>query len=211
MVEFQAFPKVPRLTRDCVITEKLDGTNASVTIILADRMVDTTNTTAWVVTPAGVHQIFAGSRKRFITPNSEGNKTDNFGFAAWVKENATELVELGPGTHYGEWWGRGIQRNYGLKEKRFSLFNTGRWIDAREAFFPDETREQAPKCCHIVPILYEGVFDTDHIKRTLVALSMSGSNAAPGFYDPEGIMIYHTAARQIFKKTFDGDAQGKGE
>ena len=30
MEEFVGFPKIPRLTRDCVITEKLDGTNASI-------------------------------------------------------------------------------------------------------------------------------------------------------------------------------------
>ena len=30
--EFQTFNKIPRLSRDCVITEKLDGTNAQILI-----------------------------------------------------------------------------------------------------------------------------------------------------------------------------------
>lgn len=32
LLEFEAFQKIPRLRRDCVITEKLDGTNAQVHI-----------------------------------------------------------------------------------------------------------------------------------------------------------------------------------
>jgi hypothetical protein len=31
-MEFEAFPKIPRLKRDMVITEKIDGTNACVLI-----------------------------------------------------------------------------------------------------------------------------------------------------------------------------------
>jgi hypothetical protein len=37
----------------------------------------------------------------------------------------------------------------------------------------------------------------------------NGSYAAPGFMDPEGIMIYHTAAGQFFKKTLVDDEAGK--
>jgi len=47
--EFLPFGKIPRLLRDIIITEKLDGTNASVTI-----------------TEEG--EIYAGSRNRYITP-----------------------------------------------------------------------------------------------------------------------------------------------
>lgn len=80
---FRAWPKTPRLFRDMVITEKIDGTNAAV--IVADG------------------KLYAQSRKRIITPDD-----DNFGFASWVAEHP-ELVELGEGYHYGEWWGKGIQ------------------------------------------------------------------------------------------------------
>ena len=31
-MEFEEFPKVPRLSRGCVITEKIDGTNAQVMV-----------------------------------------------------------------------------------------------------------------------------------------------------------------------------------
>lgn len=30
--EFKPFPKMPRLSRECIITEKIDGTNASILI-----------------------------------------------------------------------------------------------------------------------------------------------------------------------------------
>ena len=39
-------------------------------------------------------------------------------------------------------------------------------------------------------------------------LKERGSQAAPGFMDPEGIIVYHTAANQYFKQTFDFD-EGK--
>src|SRR6478609_4562760 len=117
MPEFQEFPKMPRLSREVIITEKIDGTNAQV-----------------LITPEG--EIHAGSRTRWITPES-----DNFGFAAWVRDNREQLLQLGPGRHFGEWWGSGIQRRYGLTEKRFSLFNVKRWGESR------------PACCHVVPVL----------------------------------------------------------
>lgn len=100
-MEFVPFNKIPRLSRDMVITEKIDGTNA--TIFIDDDCV--TMRTA--------------SRKKWITPED-----DNYGFARWAQSNKEELLTLGPGWHRGEWWGQKIQRTYGLTEKRFSLFNT---------------------------------------------------------------------------------------
>lgn len=110
MIDFQPFPKIPRLRRRVVVTEKIDGTNACV----------------WVDDTATI--VRAGSRNKWIDP-----KADNYGFAGWVEKNAAELLRLGPGFHYGEWWGAGIQRRYDLSEKRFSLFNVGRWNDAATA------------------------------------------------------------------------------
>ena len=40
-------------------------------------------------------------------------------------------------------------------------------------------------------------------------LRTSGSRAAPGFMKPEGVVIYHEAARQMFKMTIEGDEAGK--
>lgn len=173
MIEFTPFPKIARLSRDMVVTEKLNGTNASVHI--------------------GEDGTFlTGSRTRWITPES-----DNFGFSRWAHEHKDELMQLGPGTHFGEWWGQGIQCGYGLKEKRFSLFNTSRWTGAH------------PSCCHVVPILYTGPFDTTEIVAQMALLAHEGSKAAPGFMRPEGIVIYHAHSNTLFKKTFEGDETGK--
>jgi len=173
---FEAFPSISRLSRECIVTEKLDGTNAQV-----------------VVTEDG--NVFAGSRTRWITPEE-----DNYGFARWVKEHEEELrVGLGFGQHFGEWWGSGIQRTYGLKEKRFSLFNVSRWTD-----------DVRPECCGVVPTLYTGIFDTLQIDNQLYMLRDEGSKAAPGFMKPEGIVIYHVPSRQLFKKTLDKNDAHKG-
>lgn len=32
MIEFKGFPKMARLSRECIITEKIDGTNAQICI-----------------------------------------------------------------------------------------------------------------------------------------------------------------------------------
>lgn len=113
-------------------------------------------------------------------------------------------MKLGPGHHFGEWWGKGIQRNYARTEKIFSLFNTLRW-----------TKVAPPPCCSIVPILYQGPFEDygvmKGVKLALAALTAGGSYAAPGFMKPEGIMIYHHSARVYMKKTFEKDEKGKGE
>ena len=112
LAEFMAFPSIKRLTRGCIITEKIDGTNAQVCI-------DVDGT------------VRAGSRNRWLTPGD-----DNFGFASWVKLHEDDLRQLGTGRHFGEWWGSGIQRRYGLAEKRFSLFRTPSTL---------------PACCSVVP------------------------------------------------------------
>jgi hypothetical protein len=189
-------PKTPRLSREIVITEKIDGTNASV----------------YIPPPEEAHlfarKVLAGSRTRWIEPGD-----DNFGFAAWVEANWEELLQLGPGQHFGEWWGRGIQRGYDLAERRFSLFNVGRWWGWRDAegtfSVPPEGMERAPACCHVVPVLWRGPFSLDQVESALYRLIVQGSTAAPGFRDPEGVMVYHTAAGQLFKKTLLGDEEGK--
>jgi len=69
--------------------------------------------------------------------------------------------------------------------------------------------EIRPRCCHVVPKLYEGIFDTEIIYRTLSDLKVFGSIASPGFIKPEGIIIYHTAANIMFKKTIEKDEEHK--
>lgn len=184
-MDFVGFPKIARYSRDCVISEKIDGTNGQIYIPALDSI------------DAGLGGPFlVGSRSRWITP-----ECDNYGFAKWAYDHFEELLKFGPGRHFGEWWGQGIQRGYGLKEKRFSLFNVHRWIDPLVR----------PACCHVVPTLSWGEFTTDHIERTLRLLKLDDSFAAPGFMNPEGIVIYHMAGNLLFKKTFMGDEGGKGE
>lgn len=206
MIEF--FPKVPRLNREIVVTEKIDGTNAGIVITPATFDADTGT---WEGAPHsgswwmdGGLWMTAISRNRVLDPRVKG--ADNYGFAAWAYEHTDELVALGPGTHHGEWWGLGIQRGYGLHERRFSLFHAGRWIDHR--IYPGEPvygNELAPACCHVVPILYTGKFSEAAIESTLRYLKCFGSFAEPAFADPEGVVIYHTAARQLFKRTFNDE------
>jgi len=170
---FEEFPKIARLSREIVVTEKIDGTNAQVAV-------DHDGT------------VRAGSRNRWISPEN-----DNFGFARWVKENEALLREtLGVGRHYGEWFGAGIQRGYGLKEKRFALFNVSRWADVKPPLYS-------------VPILYRGPFSTDAIDDELACLAELGSEAASGFKPAEGVVIYHVAGNVYFKKTLVGDDSPK--
>lgn len=177
-IEYVPFPKIARFSRDVIVTEKIDGTNACVYI-------DDTG-----------ENVYAASRTRWITPEA-----DNAGFARWVQENRDELLKLGPGSHFGEWWGKGIQCGYGLQEKRFSLFNVSRWSD-------DATR---PACCGAVPTLWKGNFDDCPIKDLLESLRINGSVAAPGFPDPEGIVVFHVASGQLFKKTLKKDEAPKSQ
>lgn len=189
--EFRPFQKIARLVRDMVITEKIDGTNGVIYIPEVGDYVD------------GVEQVRAGSRSRWLSTDKKG---DNFGFAAWVNDNREALVTaLGPGYHYGEWWGAGIQRRYGLSEKSFSLFNPYRYVQS-EAFL-----QTAPAEVRLVPVLYEGPFDLMKVDQYLERLRVFGSVAAPGFTDPEGVVVYHCAAKTLFKRTILGDESPKGK
>lgn len=194
MISFEPFEKIARLKRELVITEKLDGTNAQVAIAIVGNELEWMKALddPYCIKIIDSLAIYAGSRTRWIAPEgTEGlNKgCDNFGFALWVKNNAADLVKLGPGRHYGEWYGQGIQRNYGLQEKRFALFNVGRWTD-----------ENKPDCCEIV---YR--FDTEDADEALNRLQQNGSFHVKGFDNPEGIIIYHTASRTLYKYTLGTD------
>lgn len=201
-IEFKEWPKTPRLLRNITITEKIDGTNAAIGIVPLDD-VDRGDSAiiAEVTTDSGESfAVYAQSRSRLITP---GKATDNYGFAGWVERNAVELVELlGEGLHFGEWWGNGIQRNYGMAEKWFSLFNTERYHGFGERTALNITA---------VPVLYQGPNDTATIATALESLRVNGSVAAPGFMNPEGICVYQAASRTISKVTLDKNDAGKWE
>ena len=129
-------------------------------------------------------------------------------------------MTLGPGRHFGEWWGSGCQRGYDLPkgEKRFSLFNVARWC------LHGDTPQQIPTadprivkmqdvlapCVGLVPVLWRGRFDDLDLDAVLADLRQNGSKAAPGYLSPEGVVIFHVAANIGFKKTLEKD-DGKGK
>lgn len=214
---FTSFPKISRLFRPVIVTEKIDGTNAAVVIrkiapyVYTDKQIVgpgiVVNTNGDKMSGWEPLFVYAQSRKNVISPEK-----DNYGFAAWVREHAHELATgLGEGVHFGEWWGSGIQRKYGLDHKRFSLFNVLKWGDR---LVQDEDGEyienKRPSCCHAVPVLRElEEFDTDVIRATVDDLKQKGSRAAPGFMDPEGIVTYHKHSNSLFKTTIKDDNKGK--
>jgi hypothetical protein len=185
-MEFQEFPKMARLSREVIVTEKIDGTNAQVCIYEIPGYDESSG----VVAQRDGLAMRIGSRTRWITPDD-----DNFGFARWAQENADSLFRLGVGRHFGEWYGSGIQRNYGLQEKRLALFNVSRWDDAAAR----------PTCCHVVPTLWRGNFSDLDTGLLLDELAALGSHAAPGFMKPEGIVVFHVAAGIGFKRTIHKD------
>ena len=195
MTEFQMFPKMARYSREVIVTEKIDGTNASIFI-------------------GEDGEFLTGSRKRWITPEN-----DNFGFSRWAHEHKDELLTLGPGRHFGEWWGSGCQRGYGLTngERRLSLFNVARWCLHGETpqqiptADPRNVKMQGvlPPCVGLVPVLWKGNFDDLDLDAVLNDLRQSGSKASPGFTHPEGVVVFHVAACVGFKKTLDNDGVPK--
>jgi hypothetical protein len=67
-----------------------------------------------------------------------------------------------------------------------------------------------PECIGVVPELDRGPFDTTVIEGVLKNLREQGSVAAPGYMQPEGIIVYHIAGNVSFKKTLDKDDEPKG-
>jgi hypothetical protein len=166
MSDYPSFPKIPRSSNSVVwATEKLDGTNGLVYVPL---------------NPA--EPVRAGSRNRWLKGN--GSKSDdNFGFAAWVEENAEALRRLGPGHHYGEWWGKGIGRAYGLEERRWWLFDALRWT-------PERLPEGLPAALGVVPLLC--VRSLDKSAEVVAAgewVLKTHSVAVPSWLKPEGYVL----------------------
>lgn len=121
-------------------------------------------------------ELYCQSRNKLITPED-----DNYGFARWAYSHKEELVHnLYPGYWYGEWWGLGIQRGYDQTEKRFSLF-----------WYPGTLETDLVS---LVPTLK--VATLEEARNLLIT---EGSQAAPGFMNPEGVVLYEPTTRQRFK------------
>lgn len=210
-ITFQEFPKMARYSRECIITEKIDGTNGQIYIV------PTSELSCGKLYPDAVYiedfsqpdsvAIFAGSRNRWVAPGY-----DNAGFAAWVVANGQELKKLGPGRHFGEWWGSKIQRTYGRKDRVFSLFNVNRWVQNGDMDCDGVHCSKtgvSVACCRTVPIIAVGEFNSDIVDKSIYHLRTQGSEAQPGFMQPEGIVIWHYAANIGFKKTLLNDETPK--
>lgn len=208
-MEFVAWTKTPRLLRDITVSEKIDGTNACIIfeqVNAGSEVLDPNLYPTVTDSVGGIYYAGAQSRNRLIYPAAwSGDKqSDNHGFAAWVYENVDDLFELlGPGRHYGEWWGKGIARNYGADVKVFSLFNT-----AKHKGLDDRLGENY---INTVPVLYEGPFSIRSIQECLYDLQALGSHAWPGFRKAEGVVVYHHSSKQVFKVTLDNEDKGKWE
>lgn len=59
--------------------------------------------------------------------------------------------------------------------------------------------------CSVVPVLYQGPLSEEVISEALHTLEINGSVVAPGFMQPEGVVIYNPGIRSLFKKTFGSD------
>lgn len=163
---FESYGKTPRWRSQVVVTEKIDGSNCFI-----------------IVPEDPALPLAVGSRNRYIPP---GKSTDNFGFAAWVADNEEKLRRLGPGRHNGEWWGCGIGRGYGLTERRWSLFQAHRWDEQmlRDMGLPDNVR--------VVPVLARGEPQpgcVHPVEAASITLKAGGSVAAPGYMNPEGLIV----------------------
>jgi hypothetical protein len=207
---FESFGKIPRWNRDIIITEKIDGTNAQIFVSEQGN----------ITLKSGREVPFlVGSRNRWIFPES-----DNHGFAKWAYGNEKDVLSLGPGRHFGEWFGQGIQRGYGLKEKKLIMFNVSRW-----------NKDNLPQSIGVVPVLYQGPmfyytenaggnrlsqFDDSQNEdgpiqhwataESLYMLKTCGSFAVPGYMKPEGIVIFHSASHHMYKITLENDSLPKG-
>ncbi len=192
--EFKAFPKIERIGKVFMcITQKIHGTNAQITIeeVTVNQPVEASGVGHFVDDEQGGKQyaLYVGCRTRWIT-----REEDNFGFARFVYENKAELIEkLGPGTHFGEWAGPGINSGEGLTQKTFVLFDHWRYPPERP--LPPQTV--------VVPVLYKGPIDATKIDEVMADLKANGSKLALGFMRPEGVVIQISGER--YKKVFEAE------
>ena len=205
-IVFEGYPKTPRFEKPVIVTEKIDGTNAQIYIRPTDEFYDPQydslifNQNEDNSEPNG-YLLRAGSRNRWISPSD-----DNYGFANWMFDNAAELVKLGVGRHFGEWWGRGIGRGYDLDTRKFSLFNVSRWLKLNGVYGTGsgipKWVQTCPSCCDVVPVLDRDAEFAD-VYGIMTWLESVGSIANPGYKRPEGVVAFHTGSGQVYKGIID--------
>lgn len=183
-MEFKAFPSIAKLDSLVTITEKIHGTNSAVYIFEYTSTNHVSHEPRMGIRPQ--------SRNRILDVEN-----DNFGFAAWVSANSEALIAaLGPGLHFGEWYGSGINSGYGLEGKRFALFDT-RFAG-----------KALPEGVEVVPILYRGVWSEAALLNAMQFLESHGSAITPGFMRPEGVVVRFDRNGATFKKVFEAEETG---
>ena len=170
--KFESFPDIKKLgTAVLFITQKIHGANAQVFIFQQED---------------GTLGLACGSRSQWVSPGK-----DNFGFAQMVYANKQEFIDkLGPGRHYGEWAGSGINSGEGLKNKTFVLFD--HWKYPPERPLPPNTV--------VVPVLYSGPFDMSKVQECMDDLKANGSKLVPGFMRPEGVVAVSYTHLDVYKR-----------
>ena len=191
MTKFTPWPKIPRLhLARLAILEKIDGTNAAVRVGPDEEVCP-------LRVPIEYAVVGVQSRTQLITPDM-----DNFGFAAWAHGQLYLAEVLGPGAHFGEWAGPGIQKNpLGLDEKYFFLFEWFKWPLERLL----EAQKLVPNL-RVAPVLFEGDYGHYIIKRTFDDLARTGSHVVTHSASAEGIVIH--LGGTMFKMTFDDNHKG---
>lgn len=170
---FKGYPKTQRLGKlHFTISEKIDGTNAGI-----------------MVPSDPEAELIATSKNGCISVEQ-----DNHGFAKWVKENEVELRKLNPGHHFGEWYGKGINRAYGLDEKRFMLFNAARYEGV-----------DLPSVVEVETVLVKDLC-LEHLTGVLESIGKdmpkAGSVHVRGWPRAEGIVIRDSFGR-VLKVVYD--------
>lgn len=174
---FKSFPKIPRLSNETfTISEKVDGSNGLIFIR---------------IDPGYSSVMVAGSRSRWLY--NDGTETwDNFGFGRWVRDNKDSLWGLGAGYHFGEWYGQGINRNYGLKDRKFMLFDAKRYQGMH--VFPEIVQMERVFAANVsFDIL---MYTIDHVINDLYR---DGSSIVRGYMKPEGIIVRSDLTNKVYK------------
>jgi len=181
-LKYPSFPSIERIENiRCFINEKIDGTNG---------MIEITK-----------DALRFGSRNTYLS-----SKEDNHGFYKFCKEYITypvsdiiirRLYPNNPPTYpvriYGEWFGKGIQRTYGLKARYFMPFNPYHadaltYCGVPYIVYPAE--------------LYSGKFSVSQLELCMDDLKLRGSKVIEDYMNPEGVVIYFPKYNFSLKRKF---------
>ena len=179
-----AWPRPAEFNAPFLISEKIDGTHVALAVTEIDAATAVPKGAVSVTVSGKRWMLRAASRLRWLT-----DERDNFGFRAWAREHAAALVGLGPGLHRGEWYGQGIQRAYGLGERRWALFDAERWTKLPEGL---------PEAVEVVPVLARvpGPHLIEAVDTALRTLQGAGSLAVFG-QQAEGLVIASAHAPSV--------------